>query len=97
MWLMTGILYPVDEIFRAISHPKHDMAQLVHGWAGLRAIPVAVTDSHPTHIRTDAPHTTHRGCQKSFAKRLVGQLEGQQRQTSKKKTRAGLRCGRGIS
>jgi hypothetical protein len=55
----------------------------------LRAIPVAVTDSHPTHIRTDAPHTTHRGCQKSFAKRLVGQLEGQQRQTSKKKTRAG--------
>ena len=54
MWLMTGILYPVDEIFRAISHPKHDMAQLVHGWAGLRAIPVAVTDSHPTHIRTCA-------------------------------------------
>ena len=51
---MTGILYPVDEIFRAISHPKHDMAQLVHGWAGLRAIPVAVTDSHPTHIRTCA-------------------------------------------
>jgi hypothetical protein len=76
MWLMTGALYPVDEIFRALSHPKHDMAQLVHGRAGLRAIPVAVTDSHPAHIRTDAPHTTHRGLQKSFAKRLVGQVGG---------------------
>jgi hypothetical protein len=39
MWLMTGALHPVDEIFRALSHPKYDV---VYNWfirrAGLRAL-----------------------------------------------------------
>ena len=38
----------------------------------MRAIPVAVTDIHPTHIRTDAAHTTHRDSQKIFCQTAVG-------------------------
>ena len=80
MWLMTGILYPVDEIFRAISHPKHDMAQLVHGWAGLRAIPVArngiyTAETGCLFLAESSANISHRFLQRAQrAQRLTARL-----------------------